>query len=106
MISASALLIQKYGRCPVKGCQQAATEEQQILYNWHQRGPVTKRPCSDHHGWITRRQAHARRKQRSDLSEKQRWFFWYELIEGRMKRPRATSLDIEWSKQRPKDRRS
>lgn len=97
MPSATEVLIRKFGTCPVKGCGQAATVEHHVLYDYHEGGPVTKRLCPDHHDWITRRQAHAARKQRHDLSERQRWFFWYELIEGRMTRPRRTHLDREWS---------
>jgi len=95
--SATEVLIRKFGTCPVKGFGQAATVEHHILYDYHEGGPVTKRLCPEHHDWLTRRQAHAARKHRRPLSERQRWFFWYELIEGRMTRPRRTHLDREWS---------
>src|SRR5579859_4292324 len=82
--------------CPVKGCTRPATEQHHILYEYHDGGPVTKALCQEHYSWITRRQSHAS-KRRYALTEKQRWYFWFELIEGRMKRPRQTRLDSEWS---------
>jgi hypothetical protein len=98
MLSASKLLIKRYGRCPVMDCLEAATEEHHILYNQDHGGPFTQRLCPEHHAWITRRQSHAARKHRAPLSVRQRWFFWYELIEGRMQRPGITSLDRQWNK--------
>jgi hypothetical protein len=71
--------------------------EHHILYDKHKGGPVAKLLCVEHHGWITRRHSHAARKQGRELSEKQRWFFWHGSAEGRMKRPRRTHLDREWS---------
>jgi hypothetical protein len=93
------MLINRYGKCPVPGCEEAATEGHHILYDYHQHGPVIERLCPEHHRWITRRQSHAARKQRHALSEKQRWFFWYELKGGKMRRPRSTALDREWVEQ-------
>jgi hypothetical protein len=93
------MLINRYGKCPVPGCEEAATEGHHILYDYHQHGPVIKDLCPEHHRWITRRQSHAARKKRRSLSEKQRWFFWYELTGGRMRRPRSTALDKEWAEQ-------
>jgi hypothetical protein len=86
----------KLGRCPVKDCTALATEGHHILYDYHDKGPVVRDLCTEHHSWITRAQAHAGRRQRFSLSEKQRWFFWFKLINGEMKRPRSTSLDREW----------
>ena len=100
LASVTALLIKKFGRCPVKGCKQAATEDHHILYDHHQGGPVIRGLCCEHHAWITRCQSHAARKQHKELSQKQRWFFWFELVEGRMKRPRRTHLDTEWTEDR------
>ena len=95
--SATALQIRRFGPCPVRACNQAAVENHHILYDQDQGGPVIRGLCTEHHAWITRRQSHAARKQHRELSEKQRWFFWFELVEGRMKRPRRTRLDSGWT---------
>jgi hypothetical protein len=44
-------------------------------------------------------QSHAGRKQGFPLTVKQRWFFWFKLKNGEMKRPRNTRLDREWRDQ-------
>jgi hypothetical protein len=85
----------RYGPCPVKGCAAMATEGHHILYREYDGKDVVRGLCHEHHSWITRAQAHQGRKQHHALSVKQRWFFWFELIEGRMKRPRRTKKDIE-----------
>lgn len=96
MLTVTEKLRQKYGKCSVAGCEEPGLEEHHILYDHHPDGPVTGRLCEEHHIWITLRQSHAARKQHHALSARQRWYFWYELIEGRMKRPRQTHLDREW----------
>lgn len=83
--------------CPVKGCTRVATERHHVLYDHHEGGPVIKALCPEHHSWITRRQAHAGRKQHYPLTVRQRWFFYGELTRGEMKRPRLTRLDKEWA---------
>jgi hypothetical protein len=87
----------EFEMCPVKDCTSPVEEQHHILYDYHDGGPLIRGLCRHHHRWITRRQAHAARKQRHDLSEKQRWFFWFELVKGRMRRPRQTHLDKEWA---------
>jgi hypothetical protein len=82
--------------CPVKACTRLATEGHHVLYERHDGGPVVFALCSEHHSWITRAQSHAGRKQRFELTVKQRWFFWFKLKNGELKRPRETRLDIEW----------
>lgn len=86
----------KVNRCPVKDCTRLATEGHHVLYDYHEGGPKIFDLCSEHHSWITRAQSHAGRKQRFELTVKQRWFFWYKLINGELKRPRNTVLDKEW----------
>jgi hypothetical protein len=86
----------KLSRCPVKDCTNLATEGHHVLYEHHEGGPVVFDVCSEHHAWITRAQSHAGRKQRFELTVKQRWFFWFKLKNGEMKRPRNTRLDQEW----------
>jgi hypothetical protein len=88
--------IKKLYRCPVKDCTRLATEGHHVLYERHQGGPKVFDLCSEHHSWITRAQSHAGRKQRFELTVKQRWFFWFKLKNGEMKRPRNTRLDEEW----------
>jgi hypothetical protein len=83
--------------CPVKGCTRAANQGHHVLYECHKDGPVVYYICEEHHSWITRAQSHAARKQHRELNEKQRWFFWYQLKNGEMKRPRKTRLDREWA---------
>jgi hypothetical protein len=100
MVLVIDILTSKYGRCPVKGCDEAAVEKHHILYEYHKGGPVIRGLCTEHHAWITRRQSHAARRQHGELSQKQRWFFWKELVDGKMKRPRRTRLDSEWTKGR------
>jgi hypothetical protein len=87
----------KRGICPVKDCSKPATEGHHVLYDKHEGGPKIFGLCSEHHSWITRAQSHAGRKQRFPLTVKQRWFFWFKLIKGEMKRPRETHLDRDWS---------
>jgi hypothetical protein len=89
----------KLNRCPVKDCKRLATEGHHILYERHTGGPKVFDLCGEHHSWVTRAQSHAGRKQRFELTEKQRWFFWFKLINGQMKRPRNTALDREWREQ-------
>jgi hypothetical protein len=86
----------KLNRCPVKDCKRLATEGHHVLYERHKGGPKIFDLCGEHHSWITRAQSHAGRKQRFELTEKQRWFFWFKLINGEMKKPRNTALDREW----------
>ena len=99
MAAVEEVLIKRFGQYPVSGCHRAATEEHHVLYDYHQGGPVVRRLCKEHHGWITRHQAHAARRQHHEVTDKQRWRFWYELVEGRMKRLRRTSLDAEWAEE-------
>jgi len=87
----------RLNKCPVKDCGRVAAQRHHILYDYHVGGPAVRELCSEHHSWITREQSHAARKQRHDLSAKQRWRFFYMLINGEMKRPRITRLDREWS---------
>jgi len=88
--------LKKFGCCPVKGCTDPATEGHHVLYDYHRNGPKVFNLCREHHSWITRAQSHAGRKQRFPLTEKQRWFFYFKLINGEMKRPRETHLDRDW----------
>jgi len=53
--------------------------------------------CCSHHQEITAINAHQARKQNTPLSNPQRWFLWYAWIQGRLKKPRITHLDKEWS---------
>src|ERR1700704_3429217 len=96
MIDLKEIRRQRHGVCPVEDCTDPATEQHHVLYDYHRDGPKTFGLCKEHHRWITRTQSHAGRKQRFPLSEKQRWFFWFKLIRGEMKRPRETKLDREW----------
>jgi hypothetical protein len=86
----------KLSRCPVRDCTRLATEGHHVQYERHEGGPVVFDLCSEHHSWITRAQSHVGRKQRFELTVKQRWFFWFKLKNGEMKRPRNTRLDEEW----------
>jgi hypothetical protein len=88
--------IRKLNRCLVKDYTRLATEGHHVLYERHEGGPKVFDLCSEHHSWITRAQSHAGRKQRFELTAKQRWFFWFKLKNGEMKRPQNTRLDIEW----------
>jgi len=86
-----------FHRCPVNGCAEPATEQHHILYAAVHGKDETRDLCREHHSWITREQSHQGRKQRSALSEKQRWRFWFILVKGEMKRPRQTRLDRDWA---------
>ncbi|MGH9572239.1 MAG: hypothetical protein ACRD40_01735 [Candidatus Acidiferrales bacterium] len=84
-----------HSECSVKDCRELGKHRHHVLYKeWHGRD-VTFPLCGEHHSWITREQSHQGRKQHHALSEKQRWRNWYRLINGEMKRPRRTKLDIE-----------
>jgi hypothetical protein len=84
-------------KCSVNGCRKFASQGHHVLYDYHPGGPVVYGLCAEHHSWITRAHAHVARKQRRELSVKQRWFFWFQLRDGKMKRPRSTHLDREWA---------
>jgi hypothetical protein len=85
-------------KCRVIACKKQATQHHHILYKKHFKGPLVGELCEEHHDWITRKQSHVARRQHSELSTKQRWFFWFELIQGRMKKPRKTHLDEKWKR--------
>ena len=94
--SPTEMQLRRFGCCPVKDCSEPATEGHHVLYDHHEGGPVIFQICKEHHAWITRAQAHAGRKQHYPLTVKQRWFFWFKLKNGEMKRPRKTHLDRDW----------
>jgi hypothetical protein len=79
-------VVHRFEVCPVKGCTRPATEQHHILYGYHDGGPLIKGLCREHHSWIIRRQSRAARKQNFHLTEKQRRYFWFELVQGRMMR--------------------
>jgi len=84
-------------RCSVAGCRVTENLEQHhILYPQHQGGPVTRPLCHEHHEWITAKQGYVARKQHHELSARQRWYFWFQLIGGKIKKPRRTRRHLDW----------
>ena len=83
-------------KCSVKSCGKLGSEGHHILYaNLHGQD-VVRLLCREHHTWITCEQAHQARKIHHGLSASFRWFLWFKLINGEMKKPRYTHLDWRW----------
>jgi len=82
-------------KCAFLGCEE--TENLELHHIVYPDGP-TACFCPDHHLQLTVINSHKARKQRSGLSRKQRWYLYYNFIEGKLKKPRITRLDRMWAK--------
>jgi len=79
-------------KCRVINCTKEAIEEHHITYY----PEATTLMCSEHHEQITAINSHQARKQHHELSNSQRWYLFYRFIQGNLRKPRITHLDLEW----------
>ena len=83
--------------CAFPGCTEFGEHDHHITYD----PPVIKRLCRRHHEDITILNGTKGRKYRHGLSNRHRWWIWYQWIEGKMK-PRRTRKALayiaEWDK--------
>ncbi len=100
MPSVRELFLKRFGRCPVKGCKNAADEKNHVLYDYHNGGPQIVNVCAEHHSWFTRANTQLAHKQGTRLTEKQRLSNWSKLIKGEMKKPPETDVDRKWKENR------
>lgn len=79
--------------CTFPSCEAIGTEKHHITYN----PEVTKWLCKKHHEEITAiNSVEARRFKYKQLSNKHRWFLWFQWIEGKLK-PRRSHLTKAWN---------
>ena len=89
-------------KCVFPGCDADSQHTHHVTYQ----PPVTKRLCRKHHEDITIINGQQARKSRSRywrgahyirLSNKHRWWIWFQWTEGKLK-PRRTKKALEWLK--------
>jgi hypothetical protein len=83
-------------RCAFPSCTNWGGHDHHITYD----PPVTKRLCVRHHEEITIINGQQARKYRRTLSNKHRWWIWFQWIEGKLKARRtqkALEYTGEWS---------
>jgi hypothetical protein len=68
-------------QCAFPGCKKFGAENHHITYN----PEVTKRLCTRHHEEITILNGHKGRAVRHGLSNRHRWWIWYQWLEGNLK---------------------
>jgi len=89
------------GSCFFPGCARLADHHHHLVYFPEE---VKKPLCRPHHEEITILNAQQARKCRHELSNKQRWWIWYQWLGGKLK-PRRTAKALEyleeWDKQKP-----
>lgn len=78
-------------RCAFPGCKEFATERHHITYE----PEVVKNLCAKHHDEITIVNGQQARKYKTPLSNKHRWWIWYQWLEGGLK-PRRTQKALEY----------
>jgi len=81
-------------RCAFPSCTDWGEHEHHITYD----PPVTKRLCIRHHEEITIINGQQARKYRRSLSNKHRWWAWYQWTEGKLK-PRRTRKALEYTEE-------
>lgn len=77
--------------CAKRGCQAKGTESHHVTYS----PQVIKPLCKQHHEEITALNGVQGRKYRTELSNKHRWFIWFQWQEGKLK-PRRTWKHEQW----------
>jgi hypothetical protein len=90
--STTDLVMPEPPRCAFPGCLVPGRHEHHITYD----PPATKRLCVRHHEEITIINGQQARKYRRSLSNKHRWWAWYQWIEGKLK-PRRTRKALEYT---------
>jgi hypothetical protein len=81
-------------RCAFPSCTDWGGHDHHITYE----PPVTKRLCVRHHEEITIINGQQARKYRRTLSNKHRWWAWYQWIEGELK-ARRTRKALEYTEE-------
>jgi hypothetical protein len=79
-------------RCAFPSCTDWGEHDHHITYE----PPVTKRLCVRHHEEITIINGQQARKYRRSLSNKHRWWIWFQWIEGKLK-ARRTQKALEYT---------
>jgi hypothetical protein len=79
-------------RCVFPGCPEWADHPHHVTYE----PEVIKLLCFGHHEQITFLNGQQARKYRTVLSNKFRWWIWYQWIAGKLK-PRRTQKAREWT---------
>ena len=69
------------GQCSFRDCPELADHTHHITYH----PEVTKPLCRPHHEEITILNGQHARKVRHELSNRHRWWIWYQWIEGKLK---------------------
>jgi len=78
-------------RCCFSGCAELADHTHHVTYS----PEVTKPLCRKHHEGITILNGQQARKVRHGLSNKHRWWIWFQWVEGKLK-PRRTRKALEY----------
>lgn len=78
-------------RCCYPTCQEFARHDHHVTYD----PEVIKPLCKDHHKEITMLNGIHARKIRGSLSNRYRWWIWYQWLEGKLK-PRRTRKAREY----------
>ncbi len=78
-------------RCFFVGCSEFADHTHHVTYN----PEVTKPLCHRHHEEITILNGQQARKVRHELSNKHRWWIWFQWLEGKVK-VRRTKKALEY----------
>jgi hypothetical protein len=81
-------------RCGFPSCTDWGVHEHHITYE----PPVTKRLCVRHHEEITIINGQQARKYRRSLSNKHRWWIWFQWIEGKLN-ARRTRKALEYTEE-------
>jgi hypothetical protein len=79
------------GQCSFRDCPEFADHTHHITYH----PEVTKPLCRPHHEEITILNGQQARKVRHELSNKHRWWIWYQWLEGKL-RVRRTKKALEY----------
>lgn len=86
------ILLPKPPRCAFPSCTDWGVHEHHITYD----PPVTKRLCFRHHEEITIINGQQARKYRRTLSNRHRWWAWYQWTNGNLK-ARRTRRALEYT---------
>jgi hypothetical protein len=86
------MLVPEPVHCAFPGCTGCAAHLHHITYE----PSVTKRLCVEHHEEITIINGQQARKYRRPLSNKHRWWIWFQWTSGKLK-PRRTRKALEYT---------
>lgn len=91
MVEFPPMLLPQLAKCAKPGCTTFGTEKHHITYD----PEVTVMLCQKHHEEITAINGVDARKYRRDLSNKHRWFLYYQWRDGKRK-ARRSHLTRAW----------